>query len=295
MRSAALIYNPFAGRQVVIRQLELLREAFAGAGFEVEALPTAGPGDATRLAREAAEAGTEVVFGAGGDGTQRELAEGLLGTGATLCPVPAGTTNVLAAALGLPPTPLGLVEALPELVERNLDVGLCGESPFLMMGSAGLDSRVMANQNQRLKALFGKTAVVAYGLRHWWQYGYPEIEVIADGRAYRATLAVVANIPLYGGPLTLVPEARFDDRRLDLILFRGRGRRATLSFAFDFVRRRHLTRTDVLHIPIASEVRFLGPEDLDIQLDGDLYPSSPPATFRLADERLTILAPPDHP
>ena len=123
--------------------------------------------------------------------------------------------------------------------------GPAGEHPFLMMVSAGLDASVLAALDTRLKWRFGKAAIVWQGLREWWRYPYPRFEVIADGEPLEASFVAVSNIPYYGGAFPLAPGARPDDGKLDLVLFRGRGRRATLGFALDLLRGAHVRRRDV--------------------------------------------------
>ncbi len=62
-------------------------------------------GDATRLAKEAVEQGYELVAGYGGDGTQMEVANGLLGTGIPQAILPGGTGNAMAHDLTYPYQP----------------------------------------------------------------------------------------------------------------------------------------------------------------------------------------------
>jgi diacylglycerol kinase (ATP) len=252
-------------------------------------MPTARPGHATEIAREKGWE-VEVVFAFGGDGTMREAAAGLLGSPAALGLIPGGTANVLGLALGLPRDPVAAAAALTTLPARSFDVGLAGESPFLMMVSAGLDATVLGALDTRLKWRFGKAAIAAKGVREWWRYRYPALGLIADGERLEATFAAVSNIPFYGGTLRLAPEARSDDGWLDLVLFRGVGRAAALSFAWDLIRSAHVRRPDVL-VKRVREVVFEGPEGAPAQVDGDLCQERLPLCVRLSTERLSVLAP----
>lgn len=289
MRRAVLIYNPKSGRQVARRLLPAVLGELSAGGFAVEGVPTAGPGDATRLARAAA-ADHEVVFAMGGDGTLREAAVGLLGTGAALGPLPAGTANVLALAFGLPRAARPAARVLPSCRAQEVDVGVAGSVPFLMMASCGVDAAVMARQNARLKRLLGPFAVAWTALRRLWTYDYPEIELRFGSRAARARLAVVSNIPYYGGAFRLAPGADFRDRRLDLFLFHGRGGTATFRLGLDLARGRHLGRPDVETVAV-DQVEIHGPPGVPFQVDGDVLAASPPLTVGLAPERLRVLLP----
>lgn len=289
MRRAALIYNPASGRRRHALVLDPVLAAL-GRAFTVETLPTTAAGDATRLAADLARTGAGTVFAFGGDGTVREVAAGLLGTGAVLGILPGGTTNVLARALGLPADPVAAAAQAGELPARPIDVGLCGCCPFLMMVSAGLDAAVLAGVDIGLKGRFGKAAIVSQGFREWWRYGYPPLEVTADGEPLAASFVAVTNIPLYAGAFRLVPHARPDDRQLELLLFSGAGRLPTLFFGFDLLRAVHVRRRDVA-VREVREVVLRGPAGVRLQLDGDVCAEPLPVTIRLAPEPLPVLAP----
>jgi YegS/Rv2252/BmrU family lipid kinase len=291
MRRAILIYNPRSGRQRHAQALDAILATLRAGGFEVEPTPTAHPGHATELAREKGRE-VEVVFAFGGDGTMREAAAGLLGTPAALGLIPGGTANVLGLALGLPREPVAAASFLTSLRPRPFDVGLAGESPFLMMVSAGLDAAVLGSLDTRFKWRFGKAALAAQGVRELVRYTFPTFELVADGERMEATFAAVANIPFYGGALRLAPDARSDDGWLDLVLFRGTGRAAALSFAWDLFRSTHVRRRDVT-VKRVREVVFAGPAGSPAQVDGDLCQERLPLSVRLSPERLFVLAPGD--
>ncbi len=292
LRQAALIFNPMAGGQRGRGQAEAISRLLEENGFGVRLLATTGPGDATLLARKVVkEASAGTVFALGGDGTQREVAKGLLGSEVVLAPLPAGTANVLARALGLPLDPREVASRSADLVPRLLDVGMASGEPFLMMVSLGLDGRVLERQNPRLKKLFGRAAIALQGLHEWWRYDYPAIRLRADGEELSGTFAAVCNIPLFGGAFRLAPAARPDDGQLDLVLFRGRGRAATLAFAAAVARGTHGRRGDV-EFRTVTQVEILDVANAGLQLDGDvLEPSAPTLEIRLADHQLWVLAP----
>jgi diacylglycerol kinase (ATP) len=290
-RRAVLVFNPRSGRQRTTGLLPQVLDILRGSGFAVESLPTAGPGDATRLAHQAAEQGVEVIFALGGDGTLREVAAALLGSEVALGPLPAGTTNVLATALGIPREPLAAAAAMAAYEPQRIDVGMvAGDTPFLMMLSGGIDGAVMARQNAALKKRFGKAAVILTGVRELWRYDLADIELCLDGQRDRASFFALCNIPLYGGAFRLAPEADCRDGRLAAVLFRGRGRLATLSFAHDLWRGRHLERPDVASFPV-DKAEILGPTGVPLQIDGDVLPAALPLAISVRRRALKILAP----
>jgi YegS/Rv2252/BmrU family lipid kinase len=287
---AALIFNPKAGRWRAERRVESIGEVLEDSGFSLELLPTANPGHATELARQAAATGFEAVFVFGGDGTIREAAAGLLDTRVALGPIPGGTVNVLALAIGLPLHPLRAAAAFANATTVEMDVGLCGEHPFLMLTSTGLDAYIMGNLHPGLKRRLGKAAVAWSGLQSWSSYDYPQIRVVADGRPHVATFAAICNLPYYAGRWKLAPEASATDRVLDLVLFRGSGRIQTLAFARDIAMGRHDERDDVEIIQV-QEVEVLSPAGIPAQVDGDAMPLELPTTLTIGPHRLTLLKP----
>jgi diacylglycerol kinase (ATP) len=289
MRRAALIYNPRSGRQRHALALDAILAALRAGGFEVEPVPTAHAGQAIELARERSGQ-MEAVFAFGGDGTMREVAAGLLGSSTALGVLAGGTANLLARALGIPVDPVAAAALLGRLPARPFDVGLAGTHPFLMMVSAGLDANLLASLDPRFKWRFGKAAIAWQALTEWWRYPYPRLQIVADGEPLEASFAAVSNTPYYAGAFRLAPGARPDDGWLELVVFRGTGRTATMSFTFDLFRSAHHRRRDV-EIRRVKEVTFEAPAGAAAQVDGDLCQERLPFAVRLAPERLLVLAP----
>ena len=83
---AVLIFNPVARRMQAQhgRLLERVLAGLAAEGLNVQVTPTTGPGDATRLAREAVAARCDLLVACGGDGTVNEIVGGVAGLCALL-------------------------------------------------------------------------------------------------------------------------------------------------------------------------------------------------------------------
>ncbi|MFN6108226.1 MAG: diacylglycerol/lipid kinase family protein [Planctomycetaceae bacterium] len=85
-----VIWNPHSGKRRGRMRLARLRDRL---GSEAEFWETTGPGDAERLAREAALAGVSRVYACGGDGTVHEVANGLLTAGEERADLPSAALN----------------------------------------------------------------------------------------------------------------------------------------------------------------------------------------------------------
>jgi diacylglycerol kinase (ATP) len=199
---------------------------------EVRTTATAAAGRAA--VADAVAARSRLVAVAGGDGSVRTAAAVLAGTGIPLGIVPAGTGNLLAAALGIPRDPRRAVALLGAARVRPIDLGraaLPGDAsgattPFVVAAGVGFDARVMAATTDRRKrslgvaAYFAAAASVAVRVR---PFG---VRLVVDGTVHEsdALAVLVANagelVPgLLRPRLALVP----DDGLLDILVARGRG------------------------------------------------------------------------
>ena len=122
---AVIIYNPMSGRagrraEDARQMIELLHVR----GVEADSCATTGPGDATRLAREAVAGGAEIIVCYGGDGTLNEVIQSLAGTRAALAIWPGGTSNVAARDIGVPSRMVELADMIAAGKTRRVALGL---------------------------------------------------------------------------------------------------------------------------------------------------------------------------
>lgn len=182
------------------------------------------------LAARVAEADTALVVVCGGDGTVRACADVLSGGGIPLVIVPCGTGNLLARNLRLPADPdTALREALAGTTV-GIDLGRIhgdGLAPtrFTVMAGAGFDAAMVRDAPARLKRHLGWAAYVFSALRH---LGDPRmrLSIRLDGGApleRRARMVVIGNVGSLQGGLPLLPDARPDSGRLEVVLLDPRG------------------------------------------------------------------------
>jgi len=116
-----VVVNPAAGKDEPI--LNVLNDVFHQYGVDWSVSITKKFGDAKEQAREAAKNGADLVAGYGGDGTQHEIANGILETDAVMGVLPGGTGNGFATELGTPKELKPAVELLCTSAKlRPLDV-----------------------------------------------------------------------------------------------------------------------------------------------------------------------------
>jgi diacylglycerol kinase (ATP) len=175
-------------------------------------------------ARQAVEAGAEVVFVSGGDGTVRSCIEGLAGTEAALAVLPGGTGNLLAKNLGIPDDPTEGVRVAVDRGRRLLDVAEMDGQVFAVMAGMGFDAELMEDASPELKSRIGAPAYVLSALKHLRDPAMRvQVRIDDDPPLHRhARAIIVGNVGRLQAGLPLLPEAEPDNGRLDLAILAPR-------------------------------------------------------------------------
>jgi YegS/Rv2252/BmrU family lipid kinase len=298
-RRLLVIHNPVAGRgrqrrfRAVLQQLEAL-------DCGVALRETSRPGDATRLAREAGPADADVLVAAGGDGTINEIVNGLVGDrGPARLPLailPLGTSNVLAAEIGLGSDPAAVARTIVSDCSCSVSLGRISDATgstraFVLMAGAGVDAHAVADVDPTLKRWLGPAAYVWAALRQAWRSGGVTYHAVIDGAPYEAASLIVANGSRYGGPFVVARAARIDEPLFQVCLFGRGGPVAMLCYAGAVVLGQ-LHRVPSVRIMPATRVRIEGPVGEPVQADGDIL-AHLPADIEIVPDALTLLVPPD--
>ena len=274
MQTADLIYNPNAGRFPSGILAERAANVLRASGWDIRLMMTHDGSQVTELARRAAAEGKDALYVVGGDGTINLAVRGLVGSATALGVLPGGTANVLAQELGLPGLTwtrwMALEESARRLADadvRQVDIGMCGDTPFLMWAGVGLDAFAIHHieprpRGEKLFANVGYAASTAYLASLW--HGI-NLEVTADDQQISGhyLLAIMSNIHLYAGGLAqLSPYALLDDGEIDLWLFEGDTLGDTIQRAWDLYGGRHVD---------SEKVRNVSFRHLELKSDKPLY------------------------
>ena len=232
-------------------------------------------------AAAAVAAAPDAVLSFGGDGTARLVADALAGTGIPLGLLPAGTGNLLARNLGIPPSRLdAALQVALTGADRMIDIGRAevwrtgepGEppasEPFLVMAGLGFDAEVMTFVDPALKQALGWWAYVVAGLRRLHGRRVP-VTLQVDGgrpRQLRVRAVVVGNCGMLQGGIQLLPEALVDDGWLDVVIVSPESLLGWLAVTARVITGRG--RGVVEHLRCRSlEIRAERP--MHVQFDGD--------------------------
>jgi diacylglycerol kinase family enzyme len=247
------------------------------------------PGRGQALA--AVQAGAEVVFVCGGDGTVMSAVSALAGTDAAMAVLPAGTGNLLAANLGLSTDLATGLEVALDGGLRRLDVGMVDGQCFVVMAGMGFDAHMLAATSDTAKSRIGWPAYVLGALRHLRDRPIPVSIHIDDNKPLhrRVRSVLVANVGRLQGGVRLLPEAQPDDGVFDIAILTPGSLRQWTVLAWAVVRRRrHVPAMEVLR-GARVEVRSNRPRPR--QLDGDLIDTGPRLLVEMVPKALWLCVP----
>ncbi len=229
------IINPKAGHLDKTNLADRIKAVFSeqGGKIECQVVQTEKAGQAKDLAADCASryGSRAVIFACGGDGTAREVANGVARTDAAMGLVPIGTANDFAKT-ALPDFRLDwLLPRLPRPDIRPIDVIEADGEICLNIASLGFDTKVQ-RQASRLNARFPRLGQFSYSLavvlslfgKREYPMHYRMQAVDKDGRTgtiegdARSILAAICNGHYYGGGFNPSPQARLDDGLLDFCL-----------------------------------------------------------------------------
>ena len=153
-----LVLNPAAGGDEPI--INTINDVFHPAGIKWDVGITHQYGDAQKLARQAAKAGYDLVAGYGGNGTQHEIANGLMGTGVIMGVLPGGTGNGFCREMGLPNKLRPALELLATSREvKNVDLVQFQDEYFIQRLYVGIEP-----EEQTSREMKDKYGTMAYAI-----------------------------------------------------------------------------------------------------------------------------------
>ena len=299
---ALLVVNPKA-TATNARTRDVLIRALAS-DLKLDVVETTRRGHAIDLAREAVDAGIDLLVVLGGDGTVNEVANGLALSPVALAVVPGGSTNVFARALGLSRNP---VEATSEILDalragrrRVLNLGQADDRYFTFCAGLGIDAEVvrLVERHRRSGHRATPALYVRNAVTHFFTHAErrePSLTLARPGAEPVTGLfnAIVAN----GSPWTYLgdrpvdpcPEASFEGD-LDLLAMRKLGTVNTLRVVRQMLdgKPRLRTRT-AFQLHDVPEFTLTAAHPVAAQVDGDYVGEVESVTFYTVRQALTVV------
>jgi diacylglycerol kinase (ATP) len=252
--------------------------------------------DVERLARAAAEGGARMIAALGGDGTASLAANGILGTGAALAALPAGTGDDFAKAIGA-----GKLSTAVELLANPKTVDLdvievttgADKRSFVNIAGAGFDSEVNETANGMTVKLGATGTYIAALLRTLSRFSPAAFTIQVDDERIEldAMLVEVGSGRWTGGGMKVLPNAVMNDGLLDVCIVEALSKPAFLR-AFPRVFLGSHTTHPKVRMRTGTRVQVEANRRVLVYADGELV-GSLPAIFEVRPAALPVVVGPD--
>jgi diacylglycerol kinase (ATP) len=275
-----LIVNPNAdlGRAWrTVADLRYLVEQYGGADWAGTVYPT----HAVELARQAAEAGYELVIAAGGDGTVHEVLNGLMQAQVEQRPrlgvIPLGSGNDFAHAVGLDPKPAVALRQAFEGSPKRIDLGVfqIGQGRREYFDNAlgiGFDTTVTI-RSRKLTWLRGFLIYLVAVLQTIiLNHEAPAMKVVTDTESWQdeSILFVIGNGKREGGGFLVTPDARPDDGLLHYATIRHVSRLKMLRLLPEVMSGTHGRFKEDVRMGVLRRMELHADRPLYIHADGEI-------------------------
>lgn len=227
-RRVHVVINPASGKDEPI--LNILNDVFRAHGVRWDISVTHAYGDATVQARTAIADGVDLVMGYGGDGTQHEIANAILGAAAEsgrttpMGILPGGTGNGFAREMGVPSTLREAAELLcTSTATRSIDVGW-----LRTIGKPQVDDRYFIQRlyvgiepeeqtSREMKDRYGVFAYAVAAASRRGAHAPARYRVLVDGQTgeFPGSKVYVVNSGMMGTGLKVTHTYSIDDGLLD--------------------------------------------------------------------------------
>lgn len=296
MRHVFIVNNAAGRGKQTVLLIPRIEAYFAERGGSYEIVHTAGPGDATRLAREYVSSGEAIrLYACGGDGTLHEVVNGAVGyPNVEVGCFPCGSGNDYVASFG---STEAFLDVAGQVKGDSVEVDLMRTDGMWSVNqcSMGFDAAVADN----VRLFKGKPLVsgsMAYLLSIFYTFlgklGHEMTVTVDDGEPIRGTFlfAIAAKGQYQGGGIRSAPDADPTSRRLNLMLVRAVGRGRFLKLLPLYRKGTHTAASDVVTSVSARRIAVQASEELPVVMDGEIIRRSA-ITTEVVEKGLRFILP----
>ncbi len=285
------VINPSAGKGKYEQIIHAIRETLSDFGLQYDIKVLEYKGEATAVAKAAAET-HDVVVAVGGDGTVNEVFNGLVGTKTVFGIIPAGTGNGFARELDLPMDPAEACRVLAEGNVKSMDVGVVNDRYFLGTAGVGFDALISKFAGGKLGPLRGMWLYFVAGAFMFYKYTpqLTSVEIDSETVEIAPLLIAVANTARYGGMALIAPDARPDDGLFDVCIIREMGAARLLWHLPKLFTGKHVKLPDVTMYK-GKNITITAPEPIPVHVDGEAIDSRSRLEFTLLPNAIKVLVP----
>lgn len=292
------IINPAAGSRDRTREYTTAIHEICGArGLDYRIEVSAGPGECTRITREAARSGKQFrVYACGGDGTLNEVVAGAAGHPNVSVSVYSGGSGNDFVKLFSDPHAFFELERLLDAKEEEFDLIRCNDDISLNICSVGLDARVGTDVSnyKRLPLLNGFQAYALSTVINVIR-GVSEhyvVEVNGETIDGEMTMVCACNGRYYGGGFNPVPTADPSDGLMDVLLVTKVSRMKVAQVVGKYKDGKYADYPHLIRHLKTDHITIHCDKPTAVNLDGELRVAQD-VDFRIAEEKVRFFYPKD--
>ena len=290
------IINPAAGsRNRTQEYSDVIHKICRARELDYEIRVSTAPGEAIRIAREAAETGEELrLYACGGDGTLNEVVAGAAGhDNAAVTVFSGGSGNDFVKIFDDPKAFFDL-HRLMDADEATFDLIRCNDDYALNICSVGLDARIGTDVSnyKRLPLLHGFRAYAASTVVNVIR-GIAEhyvVEVNGETVDGDMTFICVCNGRFYGGGFNPIPEADPADGMLDVLLVKKVSRAQVPLVIGKYKDGRYKELPDLARYIKTDAIKIICDKPSPVNLDGEMRMAKT-VEFSVAKEKIRFFYP----
>ena len=270
------IINPAAGsRNRTQEYSDVIHKVCRARKLRYEIRVSTAPGEAIRIAREAAQTGEELrLYACGGDGTLNEVVAGAAGYDNAAVTVFSGGSGNDFVKLFDEPKAFFDLHRLMDAEEAVFDLIDCNGDLALNICSVGLDARIGTDVSsyKRLPLLHGFRAYAVSAAVNVVKGIGEHYVVEVNGEVFddRHTFVCVCNGRYYGGGFNPIPEADPSDGQLDVLVVKEVSRAQVPGLIGKYKNGRYKELSHVARYIRTDRVKIICDKPTPINLDGEL-------------------------
>ena len=221
---SVVLWNPNAGgkvaRNVRAPSEDDLRAVLDAHGIDARIVATESEEHAVASVHEAIAAGEKTIIAAGGDGTIELIATQLLGKlDVALGILPLGSVMNFARMVGVPRDLEQAAEIIAARRTRLIDVGEANGTTFYETASVGLNAALFGMAAHFEDGDYG-SPIKALAIAFRYRPARMTVELDSETVSTRALMVAVSNGGYMGVAMNIAPDARLDDGRFDVRVYR---------------------------------------------------------------------------
>lgn len=277
MKKVKLIYNPKSGDASFKNKLDTVINKFQAAGYTTVPFRLSHDLHIDNAFSDINQ-GYEIICVSGGDGTVSSVADAMarLNIKLPLGIFPSGTSNDLAAYLGIPRDVKSCCDIILDGAIKKVDLGKVNGSHFINVCSAGLLTDIPHKTDTNMKNALGQIAYYMKSIEEIPKFSPIKMRLVSEDRVIEDNMLmlIILNGSSAGGFNKLAPDASIDDGRMNVIAVKFANIPNMLSLFLKVIRGEHVGDPNIYYFS-THKLTVECPQTCETDIDGERGPDFP--------------------